>query len=319
MSKEIKLSIIIVNYNVKEFLRNCINSICASLTTKGYEIIVIDNNSSDNSVEMLKNEFPQVKLIENKENRGFAAANNQGISISKGRYILLLNPDTIVLPNALDTMMAFLDSHPKVGALGCRILNPDGTLQSSCRNFPSLLMIFFENIALYKLFSKSRVISKYYLRYWDHNKNRAVDWVLGACLMVRREVIDMVGLLDENFFMYGEDADWCKRINKQGWEVFFIPEAQIIHYGSQSSKLQQVQNLIELHKSRQLFFKKHYGRITASLGRIIYGLGVFLRLMSCISLFVLTGGEERTKERLRVFSAIFRWYIRTSKSASQLR
>jgi len=310
MTKEIKLSIIIVNYNVKKLLKGCIKSIYETIKNIEYEVIVIDNNSSDGSVEMLKNEFPQVKIIENTENKGFAAANNQGINVSRGKYILLLNPDTIVLPNAINTMLEFMDNRAEAGAVGCKILNPDGTLQSSCRNFPSILIILYDSIGLHRVFSKSKIVSRYYLRYWDHDEIRVVDSVKGACLMIRQEVIKKVGLLDERFFLFGEEVDWCRRIKENGWKVFFTPNAQIIHYGGQSSKQQSRKNLIESHKARQQYFQKYYGSTGVYLSKMIFGFGVLLRIMACFPILLLGNEKKRqAKERLKLFSATLKWYL----------
>jgi len=255
----VDLSIIIVNYNVEHHLRRCLQSIYRSTRGISFEVTVVDNNSTDGSVDMVKNEFPEVKLIENCQNLGFAKATNQGLRGNKGRYILLLNPDTIVLPDALDKMIEFMEANSQAGALGCKLLYPDGSLQRSCRSFPTLITAFFENTGLEKLFLRNRIIGRHRIGHWDYNDIREVDQPMGSALMVRRETITQVGLMDEQFYIYYEDVDWCFRIKKRGWKIYFIPEAEIIHYGGQSAWPNMSKMRIEGYKSRHKFFKKHYG------------------------------------------------------------
>ncbi len=208
---------------------------------------------------MLKSEFPGIKLIENCKNLGFAKANNQGLKEHRGRYVLLLNPDTVVLPNALDRMVEFMDEKPRTGALGCKLLYPDGSLQPSCRSFPTLITAFFENTGLEKLFLRNRIIGRHRIGHWNYNDIREVDQPMGSALMVRREAITQVGLMDEQFYMYYEDVDWCFRIKKRGWKIYFIPLAEIIHYGGQSAWPNMPKMRIQGYKSRHRFFRKHYG------------------------------------------------------------
>ena len=212
----------------------------------------------DGSVEMVVELFPDVIVINNSENKGFAAANNQGIEKSTGKYVLLLNPDTKLYSDTLKKMIEFYDTHKDAGVLGCKILNNDGSLQSSCRNFPSIPVIFFETISLHFLYSKIKPMRHFYLMYWEHDRIRKVDSVKGACLMVPGYIVDKVGYLDENFFIYGEEVDWCKRINDAGFNNYFTPETKIIHFGGKSTEIKKQKNLIELQKSRVLYCKKHF-------------------------------------------------------------
>lgn len=191
------LSIIIVNYNGSKFLEDCLNSVYRGTNKTDFEFIFIDNHSSDNSVEIVRANFPRVRIIENQQNLGFCKANNQGLKICQGRYALLLNTDTVVKDGALDRMVEFMDAHPEAGAGGPKLLNPDGTPQHQGA-----------------LFNK---------KFWLSKSPVKVDYVIGACLMVRREVIDKVGGLDENFFFSNDDLDWCRRIRKAGWDVYFLP------------------------------------------------------------------------------------------------
>ncbi len=227
--EKIDLTISVVSYDAKELLKNCLSSIYQYTRGIKFEVILVDNGSTDGSIEMLKEEFPQVKLIENRENLGFARANNQAIKKSKGKYLLLFNPDTIFRAISPDKMIKFMDDHPDIGILGCRILNADGTIQPSNSSFPNLFTEFLRVFQLKKMIPGVKLREKigqkwggllgstlreYFRVYWDSERTREADWVTGACLLVRRKAIEDVGLLDENFFMYYEDADWCYRMRK---------------------------------------------------------------------------------------------------------
>lgn len=273
----IRLSIVIVNWNVKQLLRNCLDSIFRTLDSLDFEIIVVDNNSCDGSSEMVKEQFPSIILIENKKNSGYGAANNQGIRISNGEYILILNPDTVIFPNSLQKLVTFLDQNPDVGAVGPKILNPDGSIQFECaRNFPTLLTEFFVLTTLYKKFPNSRFFGKYLMSYWDHNDQKEVDLLSGACMLVRRKVFDEVGLFDETFFMYTEETDLFYRIKKQGWKVYFLPSAQITHFWGKSTDQIPYAMVVEAKKSMELFFRKHYGLGTVIAHRAVVILASFL-------------------------------------------
>lgn len=254
------LSICIVNYNAKKLLDECLESIYCNTKRISFEIFVVDNGSVDGSTSMVKEKYPEVKLIENDCNVGFAKANNQALRESQGRYVLLLNNDTVVLPNALDKLVEFMDSHPEAGACGARLLNPDGTLQPQCRRgFQTPIAAVSHLLYLDRLFPKSRIFGKYFLTYLDSDKTHEVDTVSGACELVRREAMDKVGMLDEQFFIYSEDIDWCLRIKKAGWKVYYVYEAEIIHYGGQGGTKHRSYNMIiQFHKSYHLFYRKHY-------------------------------------------------------------
>lgn len=273
------LSVIIINYNVKQLLRECLYSIYRNTKRINLEIIIVDNNSTDGSVDMVKSEFPEVKLIENCQNLGFAKANNQALKENKGRYVLLLNPDTVVLPNALDKMIEFMEANSQAGALGCKLLYPDGSLQRSCRSFPTLTTAFFENLGLEKFFPKNKLIAKYRMGYWDYNDVREVDQPMGSALMIRREVIEHVGFLDERFYMFFEEVDWCFRIKKRGWKIYFMPSAEIIHYGSQSARPSMPRMMILGYKSKHRFFRKHYGILSEWIVKPIDLLGLILKTL----------------------------------------
>ena len=221
---QVDVSIVIVNWNTKKLLYDCLTSVYATTKEVSFEVIVIDNASRDGSVEMIKSDFPKVELIANTENRGFAAANNQGISIAVGRYILFLNSDTIVLSNAIDKVVAFTDLHEDAAVVGCRVLNPDVTLQPTCFMFPSILNMILSVSYLYKLFPGNRFFGRERMTWWSRDDERLVDVVTGCFMLVRHRAIEDVGIMDERFFMYGEETDWCYRFKQAGWKVMFTPE-----------------------------------------------------------------------------------------------
>jgi len=279
-----------------------------------FEVIVVDNNSTDESKKTVKEGFPQVLLLENSRNIGFSAANNQAIKTSCGKYILLLNPDTIVLPCSLDILFEFMDKHHEVAVAGPKLLNPDGTCQPSCRSFPSLFNFFTESSFLYKLFPTSKIFGKFSLNRFNYDKVQQVDMVKGACMIIRREALDQVGLMDENFFMYAEETDLCYRIKKQDWSVYFFPKAQIIHYGRQSTKAQSSKMFIELHKSYRIFFKKHFGTISLVYLWVILFAGILLRviLWTLMTLLYRKHNKSRHKEKLRLYWETLKWYCSIS-------
>ena len=267
-----------MNWNTRDILRDCLASIYEQIHGIESEVIVIDNASSDGSVQMVKTEFPQVVLIENTENRGFAAANNQGMRIAKGRYLLLLNSDTVVLDRAIQKTIAFADQHPQAAVVGCKVLNPDHSLQPSCFMFPSLLNLFLSATYLYKIFPKSRFFGRERMTWWQRDDVRQVDVVTGCFMLVRREAIDQIGLMDEDFFMYAEETDWCYRFKQAGWQNLFYPDAQIIHLGGQSSKQVKVEMTIQLRRAILQFIKKNYGKVHFYLGRLLIIMFFLIRI-----------------------------------------
>lgn len=252
------LSIIIVNYNVKEFLQNLIHSIEKASLNLTTEIIIIDNASDDGSVEFIREKFPQINLIANKTNLGFGKANNIGLKQAKGKYILLINPDTIVAEDTFEKMIQFFESNDNVGLAGCKILNPDGTLQLACRrSFPGPWTSFTKVTGLSTLFPKSKIFARYNLTYLDENQTYEVDAISGSFMMMKREVYEKVGGFDEQFFMYGEDLDLCYRIQKAGYKVFYVHSTQIIHYKGESAKRSSFDETKVFYNAMHLFVKKH--------------------------------------------------------------
>jgi len=269
------LSIIIVNYNVKEFLQNLIHSIYQAVKNITYEIIIVDNASEDGSIEFLKEKFSDVKLIENKKNLGFSKANNIGLKEAKGEFLLLLNPDTIVSEDTFDKMIMFFKENPGAGLAGCKILNPDGTLQLACRrSFPGPWTSFCKVTGLSSFFPKSRLFARYNLTFLDENQTNEVDAISGSFMMFTREVYEKVGGLDEDFFMYGEDLDLCYRIQKEGYKVFYVHSTQIIHYKGESTKRSSFDETRVFYGAMHLFVKKHLS--SSFLVEMILQTAIFL-------------------------------------------
>lgn len=252
------LSVIIVNYNVKVFLQNLLDSIQKASKEVQTEIIVVDNASDDGSVEFLREKYPSVRLIVNEINLGFGKANNIALKEAKGKYILLLNPDTIVAEDTFNKMIEFFNKTPEAGLAGCKILNPDGSLQLPCRrSFPGPWTSFTKVTGLSTLFPKSKIFARYNLTYLDENQTYEVDAISGSFMMMRREVYDKVGGFDEQFFMYGEDLDLCYRIQKAGYKVYYVHSTQIIHYKGESTKRSSIDETKVFYQAMHLFVKKH--------------------------------------------------------------
>jgi GT2 family glycosyltransferase len=270
------LSIIIVSWNTREILAECLNSIYNNPPNCRFEIRVVDNASIDGTNEMLYKRFPQVCLVESPENLVFARANNLAISLAKdARYVLLLNPDTIVYPGALQKMVSYMDENPEVGAAGPRLLNPDGSLQTSCYAAPTLTREFTRMFHLDKIFPEAC----YHMDKWDLKKPRDVDIIQGACLMLRKMALDRVGLLDESFFIYSEDFDLCHRLQKDGWSQVWLPEAEVIHYGAQSTNQVSAEMFLQLYQAKMKFMRKHYGGKAVPIYKLILLISALPRLL----------------------------------------
>lgn len=276
------VSVVVVNWNTRDELRDCLKSALAA-DSGSAEIVVVDNASTDGSVEMLHGEFPDVRLIRNAENLGFAAASNQGIKASSGRYVILLNPDCVVHPGAFTELVRFGDAHPEVGIFGIRILNSNGTVFESCRRFPTLAAGIFRNAILARLFPNNPYIKEYLMADWDHSEVAEVDWVSGAALVARRETLDKIGLLDERFFMYCEDVDIAYRARQAGWKVMYFPGATVVHLRARSSDQNPVPMIIAFHRSMHAFFKKHYAAQSSILTRVVVPLGLILRTLLLVT------------------------------------
>ncbi|CQR58534.1 glycosyl transferase family 2 [Paenibacillus riograndensis SBR5] len=273
----VDVSIIVLNYNTCRLTMDCLRSVYDSETNFVYEIILIDNNSRDDSVERISREFPGVMLIANSENVGYARANNQGMEVASGRYVLLLNSDTVVLKDTLQTMISFMDGRPDLGASGCKVILPDGSLDKACkRGFPTPSASFYYAFGFSKLFPDRPRFNGYQLGYLDPDQDYPVDCLVGAFMLLRRETIEQVGGLDEDFFMYGEDLDWCFRIKEAGWGIYYYPQTSIIHLKGGSARRRPFKIVYEFHRAMILFHRKHYSKRYNSMinGAVYAGVGV---------------------------------------------
>ena len=265
------LSIVIVSWNVKDLLSHCLQSLLeASQSTSDLtsEIIVVDSASSDGSPDLVRDLFPQVRLIASEQNLGYAQGNNVGAAVAQGRYIFLLNPDTVVQPEALTRMINYIEAHPHVGALGPQLLWADGKVQSSRRRFPSLGSLFWESTLLEQWFPHNRHSRRYHLADEPPDQAQKVDWVVGAAILIRREAWLQVGPIDETFFMYFEETDWCKRSAKVGWETHYLPAAQVTHYEGKSSEQVIAARTLRFQRSKLHYTCKYFGRGWALMLRI---------------------------------------------------
>lgn len=299
------VSIVIVNWNTRDILRDCLMSI-ARETMMPHEIIVVDNASNDGSAELVRTEFPRVRLIANKTNRGFAAANNQGLEIAQGDTLLLLNPDTIILDGAIDTMVHWLGQHPDVGCLGCQVLEDENTIQRTCFADPGPANLALIEFGLHRLSPQNRLLGHAEYGDWDRNSERPVDVVSGMFMLVPRHVFEAVGLLDEAFFVYSEEADWCRRIRDAGWSCVFSPAAQILHLDGGGKSTVQIRSrmFVQMQKSKMIYLRKHYGLWGAFCGRAIFvGSSVLRFLMSA------TGQHDEAAARRRLARASLRYHL----------
>jgi GT2 family glycosyltransferase len=276
----LELSIVIVNWNTRRLLLECLDSIARHPASRRSEIWVVDNGSTDGSIEAVRARHPLVRLIANSENIGFAAANNQAIAASRGRYVLLLNSDTAVLPGALDGLCEYLDAHQRVGAVGSRLLNADGSTQRSCwRGYPGLLSAIVESFYLWRLMPS--VVAPTEVAVGDHLTSQSVDHLLGACILVRRIVVERVGALDACYFLFLEDTDWCRRIRMAGWQIMYLPESRVVHLGQQSMRQCPTRTLPASYASLCMFVRRGGGSWLTPrllLLKSILALNVLLRL-----------------------------------------
>ncbi|MBL7888562.1 MAG: glycosyltransferase [Bacteroidia bacterium] len=279
-----KLSVIIVNYNVQHFLEQCLHSVRKAAKNVSTEIFVVDNNSVDGSVEMVKAKFPEVVLIENKKNTGFSYANNQAIRVSKGEYVLLLNPDTVVEEDTFEKVVAFMDAHPDAGGLGVKMLDGKGNfLPESKRGLPTPSVAFYKIFGLSKLFPKSKTFGKYHLGFLDKDKTHEVEILSGAFMLMRKAALDKVGLLDQTFFMYGEDIDLSYRIILGGYKNYYFPETRIIHYKGESTKKSSVNYVFVFYRAMVIFAEKHFSQNNAKLFSFLINLAIYLRAGAAIA------------------------------------
>lgn len=303
-AKEPDVSVVIVSYNGKVMLRECLRSVFDETRGASCEVIVSDNGSQDGSTEMVKEYFPSVVLIENGDNLGFAKANNVAFLHCRGRYVLLLNPDALVLSGAIERLVRFMDSTPVAAAAGARLYNEDGSLQFSIRKFPTLLGQMAESFFLHELFPRMSRFGEIIKDPKAYERQGEVEWVTGAALMLRREALEDVGLLDERFFMYSEEKDWCFRARKKGWKIYFTPDARFVHVHGDSGTNPLLYSY--LVRSKLSLVKKHYSYAEGLLVVLLVRVGLGLRVCVWLALSLLNGfRSEKAVGRFRASWAGF--------------
>ncbi|MDP2960349.1 MAG: glycosyltransferase family 2 protein [candidate division Zixibacteria bacterium] len=301
----IDLAVIIVNFNTASLLKECLNSVEENRGNLKLEIFVVDNNSRDQSVEMIKKDFPQIKLMVNSENIGFARGVNLGLALAKGRYFLLLNPDVKVLTGVLKGMIEFMEQNKDAGLAGVQLLNSDGTKQNSMANFPSLSQELLNKSLLRILFPE-----KYPSKYQEYKSPIEVDSVIGACMIVRPEAVKEVGELDPGYFLFLEETDWCFQMKKKGWKIFHIPQLKIYHKQGQSLLDLKSKGRIEYYRSYYRFFKKNYSRISYIILKIIHFIKTMINIgLNLIASILTLGLKKGYREKFLIYSHLFLWQI----------
>lgn len=285
----VDMSIVLVCWNNKAYLDPCLKSLYEGGLKSSFDVIVVDNGSTDGSQQMLSEKYPQVKLIQNADNVGLGKASNQGIEATSGRHVLLLNNDTLVNGPALDVLVEYLDAHPEAGAAAGKLLNPDGSFQSGFAPFSTLLEEFLIATHIGELLWAG------YPSHGDSNEIKATGWMSSACLLVRRAALDKIGLLDEGYFIYGDEADLQYRLNKAGWKVYFLPNSSIIHFGGRSMDRWKRRKMV--YRGKMMFYKKNYGIVSTLLLRALFFVMSLLKLLVwCVGYFVPSRNDQAKKE-----------------------
>lgn len=290
------LSVVIVNRNTRRFVLPCVESVLASEGVGSLEVVVVDERSRDGSARALRARFPDVLVLDDPSDRGYAHANNLGLLRASGRYLMTLNPDTLLPPEALGRLVAWMNANPRAGVVGPKLVRPDGTMDLACRrSFPTPLNALYRYTGLARAFPNSRVFARYNLTFLDADRPAEVDSVSGACMLVRRAAADQAGFLDEDYFMYGEDLDWAYRIKQAGWQVWYQPEVVALHYKGQATRQRSARMIVEFHRAMLIFHRKHYaGRQPWFLNAAVVGSVVLL------GAFVLARNSLRPAELRRV-------------------
>ena len=301
----IDLSIVIVSWNVREFLRSCLSSIFDHQGDLLIEVIVVDNASSDGSAQMIRDDYSWVNLVACDENVGFPKGNNIGLRHATGRYQMLLNPDTKIIGDALSKMVDYLAENEGVGIVGGQLLNSDGTIQSSRRRFPSVATAVFES-TWFQPYAPNKMMSQYYAEDLPLDSPVEVDWLVGACLMTRREVIDQVGMMDEAYFMYSEELDWCRRIKESGWRIVYLPEAQIIHHVGKSSEQAGTERHVNFQRAKLRYFRKYHGRFATALLRGILLFNYLWQLILEVGKGLIGNRRSLRWQRARAYWRVLR-------------
>jgi GT2 family glycosyltransferase len=302
--------VVIVSWNTRDILRGCLRSIFDQTQGISFEVLVVDNNSHDKSAEMVRVEFPEVKLIVNAENRGFAAACNQGMRGTSARFTLLLNPDTVILNDAISRCVKYADLHPDVGVVGCQVLEDEHRITPTGFSFPSPLNVFLALSGLSRAFPRSRLFGRPEMSWWDRMTEQDVDVVTGMFMLVRRDAIAQVGLMDEAYFVYSEEADWCYRFAQAGWRRVFTPCAQIIHLdgGAKSTSQVSTKMFVQLQKSAVIYHRKNLGLASSLLLKGIYVGSNSLRMVAWFIMSVINR-DARTRRRSAAARAALLYHI----------
>jgi len=313
------LSVIVISYNTREMTLDCLRALYAGLGELSAEVFVIDNASADGSPQAIREAFPEARVIENSGNAGFGAANNQAMLLASGEFFLLLNSDAFVETEAIPALTAYLRASPEAGAVGPRLLNADGTLQLSCYRFPSPLGVWLEQLWVSALVPNHPVLG--YYRRWGHDRERQVDFVIGACLLVRRQAYQDVGGFDDSFFMYQEETDWQRRMHDRGWKIGFTPAAQVTHLGGASGEGEKAKISGHFFDSMDHYLRKHYGLSGLVSLRLAMFLGCFLRLLLWLGVSAAVPSRRAvawSKVRLMAWLCVRQaTYWRTSPSSKQ--
>lgn len=299
---KLDVSIIVVGYNTKDLVLQCLESIYRETKQSTFEVVYVDNDSNDESANTVRKKYPQVTIIENDSNLGFSRANNQGIKQSIGRYILLLNSDTIIIEDAISRAIRFADSRMDAAVIGCKVEGVDGIPQKNCFMSYSTCGFFLMATYLYKVFPKNKHFAKFEMPDFDFEVVQEVENISGCFLLARRTAIEDVGLLDERMFFYAEDLDWCYRFRKNNWKIFYTPEARIVHLGGQSTKKARMKFIHQSYGSQLLYVRKHYGRSTFIYARILTLLFFFVRIPFWLfRVFFVSSERDRSLEYLRAY------------------
>jgi len=307
-SSPMQLSIVITCWNDWKTIEDCLRSIYDGTDSITFEIIVSDNGSTDGSSEFIRRNFPDVRIIDNGSNLGFAKGNNVGIRAASGKYVLILNPDTVTQENALDRLVAFAEQHPEAGGFGCRILNPDGTYQASARLFPTLPRYWMAALGLRYLdpYLPFFTFEEYWN--WHGDSERLIDWQSGCCVMFRGSVLREVGGFDEQFFYHFEEVDLCRRVWNAGFPIVFTPEATVIHLGGQSVSRFPIRFQLEKHKSRYRYFYKHFGPKASRQCRLLSITWIRMR-QAAFAIIAVVRPADKVRERLKMYRVVARWNI----------
>jgi GT2 family glycosyltransferase len=312
------LSIVIVSWNARKFLIDCLKSIAATAPPLAQEVIVVDNGSTDGSAEAVAADHPGVRLIRNEANLGFARGNNLGLAAAEGRYVALINSDVLLRDGCLQRLVRYLDEHPRVGIVGPRVLNADGTLQFSCWDFPSVAGTLARSLALDTLARRSALGARFTMRDWPTDAEHAAEALSGCIVVARREAVQSVGPLDEAYFFYAEDQDWCLRFRRAGWEIRYDPLAEAVHFGGGSSSGQTARYAVEYERANLYYWRKHHGRLGQAWYAIMILLHHGLRLLSRGILYALRSSRRMAlREKISADAACLTWLLGMRSSAPE--